>query len=219
MKKVFIFLSSLLFVGVAYTQINPPAHTVNTIPKTCGIAVPGNQVQYCDSKLTDNGTALMYNGSPVGGASAVTQIQNITVSSNTTAVTFSSIPQTYKHLKLIWGGASVANGGTTSALVFNGVVTGYVAKNITANINDAFLGFGGGFSQPSVIVGGSYGEATIDGYTGNQTQVQGMGGTIGTLGMVIGMGGGTAGPVTSISLSFTNTVQWSSGTFTLYGYN
>jgi hypothetical protein len=71
----------------------------------------------------DNTTITQSNGvlSVVGGSGAVTLIQEQVMTVTTPTVTFSDIPQTYKHLELVFNAAnSHNNAGNVLELTFNG---------------------------------------------------------------------------------------------------
>lgn len=150
---------------------------------------------------------------------AVTLIAEQTLTGTPTTVTFSAIPQTFKHLKLIWAGNNV--GATISSIAqfqLNGVTSGYAAQAFICAIGATSFGFLGGFSQTSIAIGGTFGEATFNNYT-SAAYVQGQGGGIGPPSCV-GYGGLSAGgPVTSFTMTLSVGTWAAGGTFSLYGLN
>lgn len=153
---------------------------------------------------------------PPGGSGALTLIQKQVISSDIASVTFSSIPQSYSHLKLVWSGASAANAGTTAAITVNGVSSGYVAQAITSGPGGGVSSVGG-FTQTSIIIGSHFGDVTFDNYQA-AVNAQGNGGQLGATGLVVGFGsGGATAPITSINIAFSNGTHWVSGVFSLYG--
>jgi hypothetical protein len=158
-----------------------------------------------------------YPQSSGGGAGSMTLIQAQTATGTPAAITFSGIPQTFSHLKLIWAGSSVSNAGTFAAVQFNGLTSGYVAQAISC-ATGASTSTPGGFSQTSIIVGGSEGEATFPGYSQTIGSCHGTGYVDGANFVTGGGYSGTVGAVTSISLIWFNGTDWAAGgTFSLYG--
>ena len=81
-----------------------------------------------------------------GGTSGMTLIQNTTLTSTAADFTFSSIPSTYTHLKIVFNGRTNESGANVSNL----------RLQLNADTGSNYrTGYGGGFSSMAVTAGGA----------------------------------------------------------------
>ena len=105
--------------------------------------------------LTSNGTSAPAFATPAGGG-GLTLISTTTTANGATSATLSSIPQTYKALKLvIWYTGSMSN-PTGTNMTFNGVATSYYYATSYAATSGSSIGTtmsaNTGFSQTSIAL-------------------------------------------------------------------
>lgn len=168
-----------------------------------------------------------YPQSSGGGAGSVTLISSQALSVNTSSVTFSSIPQTYTHLKLVIASKTTgtSNGASVIGITFNGDTGTNYIQNLIFNTTGTLPGAVGNTGVTSAYVGDggtttvtATTESTIAGYTGSLAKSC-TGTSFSSLGAMLACGGwsGTAA-ITSITLTPTGSFQFTSGSvFSLYG--
>ena len=101
-----------------------------------------NQILTADSTTA---TGLKW-ATPSASSSGMTLIQNTTLTSTAADFTFSSIPSTYTHLKIVFNGRTNESGANVSNL----------RLQLNADTGSNYrTGYGGGFSTMSVTAGGS----------------------------------------------------------------
>lgn len=224
-QRVAVLESQQALAAGAYAALSVTSSTHPASP------VVGAQILETDTGLTAvwNGSAWMY---------PPQLIASVVLSGSQTSVTFSSIPQVFRDLRMV---VAAKSSGTTAAsydsaiLQFNGVTSGY-------NWNSVWAAFGGSANTASAssasgaqvmevwnnlhtTAGRGLTEICIPNYatTGNYkgfTSVSGAGdgGTAGIVQTYTGtLNGGTAA-VTSVTLTM-NTGQFMAGsTFNVYGW-
>lgn len=243
-------LGANTFTGIqsapAFSGTGPTETVVNMVAGSAAIAPPANAIQFGapttvptsykvylpSAAPADPGgdtLSVPQNGgtaSWIPGASIVLLAAQ-TVSSSTAMVSFLSIPQTYKHLKLFVSG-SVSSGATEIVyLNFNTDTTAgdYFANTMTMAFAPTITS-AGGFSNPGAVVGtanvtanaGGV-EATIFGYTSSSQK----GYVAQSIGSTFFLGGGiwnNSAAITRIDVSLASAGTWGAGTvMSLYGIN
>jgi hypothetical protein len=174
-----------------------------------GTSIP-SLTQNAGKYLSTNGSTLLWNSVPKG----IDLIQNQTFTSAQT-VTFSNIPQTYNHLKVI-GNVNHGNGATVSFTTngFSNNSSGYIWHNGGAT-------WSGSTSSTHYVVPYMYGgagsfELTIPAYTTmNNKAWHCISGSQGTS-YSVGISGGnfSSGAISTLTLSGNNSGYWN---VSLYG--
>jgi hypothetical protein len=157
-----------------------------------------------------------------GGSGAISLISEQVLGTSSATITFSSIPQTFKHLRLVITGT-----GSSTGLVyanFNGDVTvgNYDHNEMTMGFSSTISGVGG-FSNPGATIGQSNtnlltADAMFYGYTSNVVlKAYSSQGTGNISVWSQGIWQNTAS-ITSVVASIAGGVNFSAGTVaTLYG--
>lgn len=148
-------------------------------------------------------------------ASALVPLQNITLSSAQSSVTFANIPSTFRDLRLVV--TATASGNYNVPIYFNGSTTGYNSIYMEGNGSSVF---GGNLTNyAGIVYGSNLSQSIIEviDYTStkNKTFVSKLAVSTNAAGFTMGEWASSAA-VTSVALTIGGT--WSIGsTFALYG--